>query len=781
MSTTAEENTSEWSPVWTTAAFAAAQGLVVYFLFECWRKQKNKRGIYQPRQTQRPHRTPEEPSSAPLSWLGSVNRVDDEETLKLVGMDHYVLLRHCLFGAKLTFIPSLIGVLLMVFVYRDGGGTEENFNEITMGNVKAQSSRLWFSVGFMYIVVLWALLLWWKEWENFVVKRFNFMAVGDPDMDKEVAFSAMIENIPQDKRSSPALYGYFDNLFPGKVSYASLCMHSGDLETTLAEKDGALAKIEHAVAQKHLDPPKETKTKVGGVLCCGGEKVSTETHYTNELSKLLSEADKEHARISQVASQGAGSSVASSTGFVAFTSAATKLAASSLSLSGKLHEMDAHAAPAPDDVIWDNVTTPALQVTWKTKIANCIWMTGILFWAVPVAVVLGFADLEALGERASWIPLPAPGSFLHGLISGLLPVVALAVLTALVPIVIRMVAVKFCRMKSEADVDLYVFKWHFGFRVANLWLIIVGGSLINQLDPFIEEPSSIVDLLGSSVPGKSQFFLNSLLVTLLSGLAMDLSRVIPVIISMVTGAFANDRGKSDRELRDSQGAPSLNWGVFYPPLLFVLLVVFCYAAIAPIILPVACMVYYGSFLVYKNQALFVFVQTAESGGASMYLLFRFSMASLYIGEVVFLAYVGLKKGPQQAALALILIGITFLWHLQVNTRFVEMSKKQCMEAAVAADAKLLKAAGAAQGPSSTADHPFEGKAYVQGRSRHDVLSSPAFVSDSINRSISTNRTQSSLKKSEWETKPEGYRDPANSHKISRPRREMNIQTVESVV
>lgn len=46
-----------------------------------------------------------------------------------------------------------------------------------------------------------------------------------------------------------------------------------------------------------------------------------------------------------------------------------------------------------------------------------------------------------------------------------------------------------------------------------------------------------------------------------------------------------------------------------------LLVVFCYAAIAPIILPVACMLYFGSYLVYKNQALFVYVQTAESGGA----------------------------------------------------------------------------------------------------------------------------------------------------------------------
>lgn len=38
-------------------------------------------------------------------------------------------------------------------------------------------------------------------------------------MNKEVAYSTMVENIPQDKRSSPALYGYFDNLFPGKVQY----------------------------------------------------------------------------------------------------------------------------------------------------------------------------------------------------------------------------------------------------------------------------------------------------------------------------------------------------------------------------------------------------------------------------------------------------------------------------------------------------------------------------------------------------------------------------------
>lgn len=41
-------------------------------------------------------------------------------------------------------------------------------------------------------------------------------------------------------------------------------------------------------------------------------------------------------------------------------------------------------------------------------------------------------------------------------------------------------------------------------QVANLWLIIIGGSIINKLDAFADKPTSIVDLLGASVPAKAQ-------------------------------------------------------------------------------------------------------------------------------------------------------------------------------------------------------------------------------------------------------------------------------------
>lgn len=63
--------------------------------------------------------------------------------------------------------------------------------------------------------------------------------------------------------------------------------------------------------------------------------------------------------------------------------------------------------------------------------------------------------------------------------------------------VLRFVAVYFAKFR-------YSFLPSLMEQVANLWLIIIGGSIFNQLDPFIDRPASIVDLLGASVPGKAQ-------------------------------------------------------------------------------------------------------------------------------------------------------------------------------------------------------------------------------------------------------------------------------------
>lgn len=51
----------------------------------------------------------------------------------------------------------------------------------------------------------------------------------------------------------------------------------------------------------------------------------------------------------------------------------------------------------------------------------------------------------------------------------------------------------------------------------------------------------------------------------------------------------------------------------------------------------------------------------------MYLLFRFSMACLYIGELVFVAFIGIKEGSRQGVVAVVLVVITVLWHCTVRS------------------------------------------------------------------------------------------------------------------
>jgi Calcium-dependent channel, 7TM region, putative phosphate len=79
---------------------------------------------------------------------------------------------------------------------------------------------------------------------------------------------------------------------------------------------------------------------------------------------------------------------------------------------------------------------------------------------LTAAFVLHTHALLSHNRLASW--LPPKDSVAYGLLSGYLPVLLLALLMILLPIVISLSASKFMKLKSHSEVDLYVFKWHFG-------------------------------------------------------------------------------------------------------------------------------------------------------------------------------------------------------------------------------------------------------------------------------------------------------------------------------
>ncbi|KAG5191570.1 hypothetical protein JKP88DRAFT_251447 [Tribonema minus] len=439
--------------------------------------------------------------------------------------------------------------------------------------------------------------------------------------------------------------------------------------------------------------------------------------------------------------------VASSTGFVTLASLVAKQAAVQCDIAGRPGAYEVLPAPEPRDVIWENVTTPAAAQKKKKSICNAFWILGILFWAIPVAFTQAVANLQGLKQKLPWLWIPPTNSVLYGLISGYLPVILFLALMALIPVVITLSAKKFIKLKSQSAVDTYLFKWHFGFQLANLWLILIGGSIINQLSPMIADPTSTVTYVASAVPGASQFFLNIIITSIFLKLFLELSCIIGVVLNIFKRMIKKDECRSQRELDASRQPKSLVWGKIYPPVIFNLLVALVYICIVPIIQPF-CALYFGlAYLIYKHQALHVYAQPTEGGGAYFPLLFTMMMGCLYTAEVVMIVYFGIKKGPAQTPLAFVPLIATFLFDRYVRKEYVHFTRMLALESAAEADVGL-RTRGGEGGTSVGGEEVKEGWGTGTAVAPLHMVDSDYYV-------------QPALRRSTWETDPLPYRTNAN--------------------
>lgn len=91
----------------------------------------------------------------------------------------------------------------------------------------------------------------------------------------------------------------------------------------------------------------------------------------------------------------------------------------------------------PDEVIWKS-----LSVSWSQRVLRRFAVLAfiaalVVFWAIPVAFVGLISNVTYL-ETFSWLHwLTKIPSKIMGIISGLLPSVALSILMSLVPIIMR--------------------------------------------------------------------------------------------------------------------------------------------------------------------------------------------------------------------------------------------------------------------------------------------------------------------------------------------------------
>lgn len=110
----------------------------------------------------------------------------------------------------------------------------------------------------------------------------------------------------------------------------------------------------------------------------------------------------------------------------------------------------------PTQIVWSN-----LRIKWWERVIRytatvAFVIALIVFWAIPTAVVGVISNVKFLTQKVFFLEFlnKLPG-WIMGVVSGLLPVVAMSVLMALVPIIMRR------ELRPAISLSLFYFNFFF--------------------------------------------------------------------------------------------------------------------------------------------------------------------------------------------------------------------------------------------------------------------------------------------------------------------------------
>ena len=84
--------------------------------------------------------------------------------------------------------------------------------------------------------------------------------------------------------------------------------------------------------------------------------------------------------------------------------------------------------------------------------------------------------------------------------------------------------------------------------------------------------------------------------------------------------------------------PIVQYGWEFPSQLLVIVIVFSYAVICPVILPFGLLYFMGSLVVYKKQVLYVYQPVYESGGTMFPSALQRTLFGLVCGQMTLIGY-----------------------------------------------------------------------------------------------------------------------------------------------
>jgi calcium permeable stress-gated cation channel len=669
---------------------------IVYLVIFLILRRSNRR-FYAPRTYIGSLREDERSPSLPagfFNWVGTFWKIPDVYALKHQSLDAYLFLRFLRMCLVIVFVGLCLTWPILFPINATGGGGQQQLDILSYSNIDVSISsgrnRLYahaFVGWIFYGFVLWLIM---RECIFYINLRQAFLL--SPLYSKRISSrTVLFTSVPTPYLDEARIRKLFGEASVRKVWITS---DTEALEKLVEERDGAAMKLEKAevkliklanaerlkaikggaaedktppaldaesgsVAARWI-PKKKRPTHRTGTLGLIGKKVDTIEWCREELRRLIPLVDAAQADYR------AGKNKTIPSVFVEFyLQSEAEAAFQVLTHHQALHMTPKFIGIRPSEVIWKSLRIPWWQKSVR-RFAVLAFITAlIIFWAIPVSFVATISQVKYLKTLSflTWLDKVPP--VIMGLITGLLPSVALAILMSLVPIIMRLCA-KLAGEPSNTRVELFTQNAYFCFQLIQVFLVTtIASSASAAVMAIIDDPGSIFQTLSSALPKSSNFYISYFIVQGLTIATGVLTQVVGLVIFKLLYKFL---APTPRALYTKWTTLSaISWGSVLPVYTNIAVISIAYVVIAPLMLFWATIGLGLFYIAYRYNVLFVTDTTVDTRGLLYPRALKQLISGVYLALICMIGLFAVSGAIGPLILMIVFLIFTVLFHISLNS------------------------------------------------------------------------------------------------------------------
>ncbi|KAK0119810.1 hypothetical protein ONS95_011242 [Cadophora gregata] len=673
-----------------TALIAAVYFLVFLIL------RKSQRRFYAPRTYLGTLR--EQERSAPLpsgwfNWIGPFWKIPDTYALQHQSLDAYLFLRFLRMTVVIMFVGSCITMPVLFPINITGGNGGGQLDMLSMSNVNknAKNGKYkffahcfcgWLFFGFVLFLVIRESIFYINLRQAFLLspvygnrissRTVLFTSVPKPYLDVaklRKVFGDSVKNIwiTGDTTLVDELVEERDKVAYKLEAAEVKLIKLANAERLKAAKKGANVEqppigdgdAESGSLAARWIPTKKRPTHKLGKFGLFGQKVDSINWCRSRLEALIPEVEAAQAAYRAGETEKVGGV------FIEFVHQSDAQAAfQTLSHHQALHMSPRYIGVNPNEVFWKS-----LKISWSARLLRRIAVMGfitalIVFWAIPVAFVGLVSNIQYL-TNYSWLKwLNKIPDTIMGVVSGLLPSVALAILMSLVPIIMRLCA-KQAGEPTAARVELFTQNAYFVFQVVQVFLVMtVSSAASTVLKTLIENPTGITSLLANNLPKASNFYMSYFILQGLTVAAGVLSQVVGFVIFTLMYKFL---ASTPRKMYNKwAGLSAISWGSTLPVFTNIAVIGITYSCIAPLVLGFATIGMSLFYLAFRYNVLFVTDSQIDTKGLIYPRALQQLLTGVYLSEICLIGLFAINTTVGPLILMIVFLVFTVLVHFSMN-------------------------------------------------------------------------------------------------------------------